>query len=73
LGRFVQVMVMEVTYKVVRFGTFEKSGTGPCNSLLSSALHITKKQTKWILKKNVIVSEGFNYIIHELVQMNIIT
>lgn len=42
---------MEVTYKVVRFGTFEKSGNDPCNSLLSSALHITKKHTKWNIKK----------------------
>jgi hypothetical protein len=66
-------MVMEVTYKVVRFGTFEKSGNDPCNSLLSSALHITKNTQSGILKKNVIVSEGFNYIIHELVKMNIIT
>ncbi len=64
---------MKVTYKVVRFGTFEKSGNDPCNSLLSSALHITKNHTKWNIKTNVIVSEGFNYIVHELVKMNSIT
>lgn len=40
-----ELMIMEVTYKMVRFGTFEKSGNNPCNSLLSSRLHITKKHT----------------------------
>jgi len=38
------VMVMKVTYKVMRFGIFEKSGSKPFSSLLSSALHITETQ-----------------------------
>jgi hypothetical protein len=36
------VMVMKATYKVTRFGSFEKSGSKPFSSLLSSALHITE-------------------------------
>ncbi len=36
------VMVMKVTYKVTRFGIFEKSGSKPFSSLLPSALHITE-------------------------------
>jgi hypothetical protein len=35
-------MVMKVTYKVMRFGIFEKSGSKPFSLLLSSALHITE-------------------------------
>ncbi len=34
---------MKVTYKVLRFGNWEKLGSKPFNSLLSSALHNTEQ------------------------------
>jgi hypothetical protein len=38
---------MKVTYKVVRFGNWEKLGSKPFNSLFSSALHNTEQNTRW--------------------------
>ncbi len=38
---------MKVTYKVVRFGNWEKSGSKPFNSLFSSTLHNTEQNTRW--------------------------
>jgi hypothetical protein len=37
---------MKVTYKVVRFGNWEKSGSKPFNSLFSSTLHNTEQNTR---------------------------
>ncbi len=38
---------MKVTYKMVRFGNWEKSGSKPFNSLQSSTLHNTEQNTRW--------------------------
>ncbi len=38
---------MKITYKVARFGNWEKSGSKPFNSLFSSTLHNTEQNTRW--------------------------
>ncbi len=65
--KFYKSRVIKVTYKVVRFGDCEKSGSKPFNSLFSSTLHNTEKHTRW--KNELKCNHDQRLILYGLVKM----